>query len=107
YSVFTDLLLKKGSKVTVEPGEGGPEEGAKARTLRHDKVNNAFFSWQLTHESEQEDVGHDLWPELYAQSQDFMELKRLVKLACLEYLRQIYAAPLSAQDLAQLELSIW
>eukprot|EP00933_Yihiella_yeosuensis_P054023 TRINITY_DN5235_c0_g2_i2.p1 TRINITY_DN5235_c0_g2~~TRINITY_DN5235_c0_g2_i2.p1 ORF type:complete len:549 (-),score=119.23 TRINITY_DN5235_c0_g2_i2:145-1791(-) len=82
-------------------------EGGK-RAIRQDEVNNAFFSWQLTHESEQEDaVGQDQWPELYRDSEDFLELKRFVKLACLEYLRQIYNAPLSALDLAQLELSIW
>jgi len=87
---------------------GGAGEDNSARRARQDEVNNAFFNWQLTHESEQQDLqGQQQWPELYRDSKEFTELKNLVKLACLEYLQQIYAASLSALDLAQLELSIW
>jgi len=48
-----------------------------------------------------------VWPELYRNSEAFVELKNLAKLACLEYLQQVYDASLDESDLAQLELSIW
>jgi len=85
------------------------EEGSNgSRRMRADEVNNAFFAWQLTHESEQMDEkGQREWPELYRDSEDFVELKHIAKLACLEYLQQVYDAPFSATDIAQLELSIW
>lgn len=57
----------------------------KLRTWRG-QVNNAFFSWQLTHHSEQIDAeGQALWPELYGDSW-FAELKALVKMCCVDYL---------------------
>lgn len=77
------------------------------RPMRSDEVNNAFFAWQLTHESEQEEQGAERWPELYTESEGFKELRRLAKVSCLEYLQQVYDAQLSSTDLAQLELSIW
>ena len=52
-----------------------------AKNSRQDDVNNAFFNWQLTHDAEQEEDGPDVWPELYRDSRDFQELKRLVKLS--------------------------
>merc|ERR1712106_598641 len=67
-----------------------------------------FFAWQLTHEAEQSDPARDnYWPELYQDSRDFAELKEFLKLACLEYLQQVYDPSLSVIDLAQLELSLW
>lgn len=69
-------------------------------------MNNAFFAWQLTHDVEQNERGHQVWPELY-HIEEFTELKQLAKFACLEYLQQVYDVSLSVNDLAQLELSIW
>merc|ERR1712232_123869 len=43
----------------------------------------------------------------YRDSREFAELKHNAKRMCLEYLRQVYDATLTAKDLAQLELSIW
>jgi len=75
---------------------------------RQDEINNAFFAWQLTHESEQEDVvGQEQWPELYYESRDFQELRYHLKLACLEYLQQVYDPQLNEMDLAQLDLTLW
>lgn len=100
-----ELLLQNDTTLSTS-GQGAA--GARRREMRPAEVNNAFFAWQLTHESEQEDErGQQQWPELYRDSEDFMELKNIAKLACLEYLQQVYDAPLSALDLAQLELSIW
>lgn len=82
-------------------------EGGRRPHMRPDAVNNAFFAWQLTHESEQEEQGGAVWPELYRDSEAFVELKNLAKLACLEYLQKVYDASLDESDLAQLELSIW
>ena len=48
-----------------------------------------------------------MWPQLYRDSRDFQEKKRLVKLSPLEHLQQIHSATLSEADLAQLDLSIW
>ena len=79
-----------------------------AKKSRPDDVNSAFFNWQLTHDAEQEEDGRpDVWPQLYRDSRDFQEKKRLVKLSPLEHLQQIHSATLSEADLAQLELSIW
>lgn len=102
------VVLKKYREFRDAAFGGAEEIGKEARRTRQDEINNAFFNWQLTHDSEQEDVqAQSLWPELYRDSDDFRELKQLLKLACLEYLQQVYAASLSALDLAQLELSIW
>mmetsp|Transcript_10343 Transcript_10343/g.32171 ORF Transcript_10343/g.32171 Transcript_10343/m.32171 type:complete len:866 (+) Transcript_10343:102-2699(+) len=102
-------LSMKNESLTSGSREAGDAPGrGSSRQMRPHEVNNAFFGWQLTHESEQEDErGQQQWPELYRDSEDFVELKHIAKLACLEYLQQVYDAPLSAQDLAQLELSIW
>lgn len=92
---------------TIQNGTEG-QLGTSAAEADRPKVNNAFFAWQLTHESEQEDQrGQRHWPELYRDSEDFKRLRRVAKLACLEYLQQVYDAQLSIVDLAQLELSIW
>jgi len=94
---------------TTPPDETTDEANDSTKsTLRADAVNNAFFAWQLTHESEQSsEQGFLQWPELYHQSKDFSELKRLLKLTCMEYLQYIYDAPISSADMSQLELSIW
>jgi len=84
----------------------GGQQGSRHQ-MRPDAINNAFFGWQMTHESEQDERGGEVWPELYRDSEAFVELKNLAKLACLEYLQQVYDASLDESDLAQLELSIW
>jgi len=86
----------------------GPRDSRSRKRMGADEVNNAFFAWQLTHDSEQTDEqGQQQWPELYAESKEFKELKQLLKLACLEYLQQVYDASLTVQDLAHFDLSIW
>jgi len=105
YEEFEFSVRNESSSAGSEGGGTGESQGK--REVRPDEVNNAFFAWQLTHESEQDEKGQGIWPELYRDSEDFVELKNIAKLACLEYLQQVYDAPLSALDLAQLELSIW
>eukprot|EP00929_Paragymnodinium_shiwhaense_P102324 TRINITY_DN65540_c0_g2_i1.p1 TRINITY_DN65540_c0_g2~~TRINITY_DN65540_c0_g2_i1.p1 ORF type:complete len:834 (+),score=188.75 TRINITY_DN65540_c0_g2_i1:81-2504(+) len=110
---LTEVVLKKykefEAKVQSKPSAGGTNEQDRVRRwrMRQDEVNNAFFAWQLTHDEEQEERGAAVWPELYKDSEEFRELKRVAKLAFLDYLKRIYDASLTAVDLAQLELSLW
>mmetsp|Transcript_111052 Transcript_111052/g.313207 ORF Transcript_111052/g.313207 Transcript_111052/m.313207 type:complete len:991 (+) Transcript_111052:132-3104(+) len=112
YSEF-ELQMQNASHTppggTANGADAGRSSGARSwrRRMRADEVNNAFFAWQLTHESEQEERGAEVWPELYQNSREFVMLKHLAKMACLEYLQQVYDASLSSLDLAQLELSMW
>lgn len=72
-----------------------------------DEVNNAFFTWQLTHHAEQSaEKGQAFWPELYGDA-TFRQLKSLVKTSCVEYLQVIYSSTFSSSDFDSLELSIW
>eukprot|EP00435_Cladocopium_sp_Y103_P037098 s1235_g9.t1 len=74
---------------------------------RPDEVNNAFFTWQLTHHAEQSaEEGQALWPELYGDA-TFRQLKSFVKTSGVEYLQEIYSSTLSSSDFEDLELSIW
>ncbi|CAJ1359660.1 unnamed protein product [Effrenium voratum] len=92
---FTEVVLQKYHQFWQRGfADHGPTE-----------VNNAFFNWQLTHEAEQ-DADRAMWPELY-RDPDFQELKWLLKLACLEYLQQIFATSLTSVELNQMELSVW
>jgi len=73
-----------------------------------DEINNAFFAWQITHELEQQSQeGHERWPELYRDSEDFAQLKSVAKMACLEHLRLVYDMELHMDFMLQLELSMW
>eukprot|EP00927_Polykrikos_kofoidii_P019160 TRINITY_DN18927_c0_g1_i2.p1 TRINITY_DN18927_c0_g1~~TRINITY_DN18927_c0_g1_i2.p1 ORF type:complete len:866 (+),score=133.13 TRINITY_DN18927_c0_g1_i2:64-2661(+) len=109
---LTRIVLEKYdlfSRVLQNDSATSSSAGARPRLrrMRSDEVNNAFFGWQLTHDAEQDDRGAQLWPELYTESREFADLKRQLKLSCLEYLQQVYDESLSIDDLQQLDLSIW
>jgi len=104
---LTDIVLAKYREFEARMQQKMSQYSDGEDTVRDHEVNNAFFGWQLTHEQEQAQRGHEKWPELYRDSSDFKELKDLAKLACLEYLQEMYDTDLTPLDLAQLELSIW